>query len=78
MHDVALFTTIRQRTGELLDPRYFPEALAVDELVVEPGLGDAAGVAGAILLAAQRRPGHLRSRSVANLAGQVQAGLPKV
>jgi len=27
MHDVALFTTIRQRTGELLDPRYFPEAL---------------------------------------------------
>ncbi len=77
MHDVALFSEVRHRARELLDPRYFPEAVEIEELVVRPGLDDAAGVAGAILLAAELRPGHLQSRSVAHLASQIQAGLPK-
>ncbi|MFZ2056782.1 MAG: ROK family protein [Acidimicrobiales bacterium] len=75
MRDTALLPRIRLRTRELLDAAYFPEASRMEELVVGPGLGDAAGVAGAILLAAELRPGHLQCRSVARLAGHIQAGL---
>jgi fructokinase len=76
MHDPSLFPGILRRTGEVLDPRYFPEVLAMDELVVRPGLGDAAGVVGAILLAGDIRPGQLKSRSVDHLVGQIAASLP--
>ncbi len=75
MHEAALLPRVRLRTAELLDERYFPEAARIDELVVPPGLGDAAGVTGAILLAAQLRPGHLQHRSVERLAGEIRAGL---
>jgi len=77
MHDVALLPRIRQRTRELLDAGYFPEARQMDELVVGPGLGDAAGVVGAILLAAELRPGYLQSRPIGRLASHVQAGLTR-
>jgi len=50
MHDLALLPRARYRTRELLDAGYFPEAGQIEELVVEPGLGDAAGVVGAILM----------------------------
>jgi fructokinase len=75
MQDAALLPRIRRRMRELLDAAYFPEAGRIEELVVGPGLGDAAGVAGAILLAAELRPGRLQSRSVARLASHIQAGL---
>ena len=45
--------------------------------MVEPGLGDAAGVVGAILMGAELRPGYLQTRPVARLVGQIQAGLAK-
>jgi fructokinase len=77
MHEVALLPRVRQRTRELLEPGYFPEARRMEELVVGPGLGDAAGVVGAILLAAELRPGYLQNRSVGRLASHVQAGLIK-
>lgn len=77
MHDVALMPRIRLRTCELLDAGYFPEARQMEELVVEPGLGDAAGVAGAVLLAAKLRPGHLQNRSIARLASHIEAGLTR-
>jgi len=38
------FAQARYRTRELLDAGYFPEAGQIEELVVEPGLGDAAGL----------------------------------
>ena len=47
----------------------------MEELVVAPGLGDAAGVVGAILLAAEARPGYLQGRPIARLVGDIQAGL---
>jgi len=78
MHDVSLMARIRLRAQELLDVGYFPEARRMDELVVGPGLGDAAGVAGAILLAAELRPGHIVSRSIAGLAAHIQPGLARI
>ena len=47
----------------------------MEKLVVGPGLGDAAGVVGAILLAADLRPGYLRGRSAARLAGHLREEL---
>ena len=78
MHDVALLPDIRRRTSELLDAGYFPEARQMEELVVAPALGDAAGVVGAILLAAELRPGYLQIRSVPRLDSLIRAGLNKI
>lgn len=78
LHDPALLPRIQFRTPELLDVGYFPEATRIDELIVSPGLGDAAGVAGAILLAAEKRPGHLPPRSLASLAAQIEEGLARL
>ena len=78
LHEPALLPRVRERTAELLDAGYFPEAVEIDELVVGPGLGDGAGVTGAILLASQLRPGHLRSRSVRPLASRIEVGLTKI
>jgi len=78
LHDPALLPRVRPRTAELLDVGYFPEALRVDDLVVVPELGDAAGVTGALLLAARLRPGHLQSRSVGRLASQIEEELSKL
>ena len=77
MHDLALLPRARYRTRELLDAGYFPEAGQIEELVVAPGLGAAAGVVGAILMGAELRPGYLQTRPVARLVGQIQAGLAK-
>ena len=75
MHDAAVLPGARARTRELLNATYFPEAGKMEELVVAPGLGDAAGVVGAILLAAEARPGYLQGRPIARLVGDIQAGL---
>ena len=72
MHDVSLMSRIRERIRQLLGD-YLPETNCMDELVVGPALGDAAGVVGAILLAAELRPGHLRTRSATGLTDQIQA-----
>jgi fructokinase len=72
MHDVSLMSRIRERMRQLLGD-YFPETNCMDELVVGPALGDAAGVVGAILLAAELRPGHLGTRSATGLTDQIQA-----
>jgi len=47
----------------------------MEDLVVAPALGDGTAVAGAILLAAQLRPGHLRYRPITTLDPQIQAAL---
>jgi fructokinase len=78
LHESALLPRIRKRAAELLDVGYFPEALEIDELVVKPGLGDAAGVSGAILLASQLRPGNLPSRFVGALTSLIEEGLTKI
>ena len=75
MREVGLLPSIRNRTRQLLDERYFPEASRMEELVVAPGLGEAAGVVGAILLAAELRPGYLHSRPVGRLASLIRARL---
>jgi hypothetical protein len=62
---------------ELLDVSYFPEARQIEELVVAPALGDAAGVVGAILLAAELRPGYLQSRPVGRLVSHMQEELAR-
>jgi fructokinase len=77
MHETGLLPRVRQRTCELLDANYFPEASHIDELVVAPALGDAAGVVGAILLAAGLRPGYLQSRPAGRLVSRIQAELPR-
>lgn len=77
LHDQGLLWRVRLRMPELLDVGYFPEAANMDELVVVPALGDSAGVAGAILLAGQACPGHLRERSVERLNARIQAGLAR-
>ena len=74
MHEEGLLTRTRSRAGELLDPAYFPEANDMDDLVVAPGLGDAAGVSGAILLAAQLMGADLKRHSMARLASQIRTG----
>jgi fructokinase len=71
MHEVGLMQSVRRRTCELLDESYFPEARQIEELVVAPALGDAAGVVGAVLLAAELKPGYLRSRPVGRLVTQI-------
>jgi fructokinase len=78
LHDPALLPRIRQRTPELLNTAYFPEARHIEDLVVAPALGDGAGVAGAILLAAQLRPGHLKYRPVTRLNSQIQTALARI
>jgi fructokinase len=78
LHDPALLPRIRQRTPELLDTGYFPEARHMEDLVVAPALGDAAGVAGAVLLAAQLRPGHLKYRPVTRLNSQIEGALANI
>ena len=75
MHDVSVLPRARLRTRELLNASYFPEAGEMEELVVAPALGDAAGVVGAILLAGEARPGYLRGRPIARLVAGIQAGL---
>ena len=77
LHETGLLPGVRQRTCELLDPSYFPEASQIDELVVAPALGDAAGVVGAILLAAGLRPGYLQSRPVGRLVSHIQTELAR-
>jgi fructokinase len=78
LRDRTLLPRVKLRIPELLDVGYFPEASDMDDLVVAPGLGDAAGVVGAVLLAAQLRPGHLRERSLERLEAQIQAGLARL
>jgi len=71
MHEVGLLQSVRRRACELLDESYFPEACEIEDLVVAPALGDAAGVVGAILLAAELRPGHMQSRPVGPLVTRI-------
>ncbi|MGA2804051.1 MAG: ROK family protein [Acidimicrobiales bacterium] len=71
MHEVGLMQRVRQRTCELLDESYFPEARQIEDLVVAAALGDAAGVVGAVLLAAELSPGYLRSRPVGRLVTHI-------
>ena len=75
MHEVGLMQGVHQRTRDLLDERYFPEARHIEDVVVAPALGDAAGVVGAILLAAQLRPGYLRPRPVGRLVTHIAEAL---
>jgi fructokinase len=77
LHDSALMPLIALCVPEMLDVGYFPEAAHMEELVVTPGLGDAAGVAGAILLAAEKRPGHLRASSFAGLTAHIGQNLAR-
>jgi fructokinase len=77
MHEVGLLGRVRQRVCELLDVSYFPEARQIEELVVAPALGDAAGVVGAVLLAAELRPGYLQSRPVGRLVSHMQEELAR-
>ncbi|MGO9964411.1 MAG: ROK family protein [Acidimicrobiales bacterium] len=77
MHEAGLMRGVRRRTRELLDESYFPEALEIDDLVVAPALGDAAGVVGAVLLAAELRPGYLRSRPVGHLVTHIEQALTR-
>jgi len=74
MHEEGLLPRTRSRVSELLDPAYFPEANKMEDLVVGPGLGDAAGVSGAILLAAQLTGADLQLDSMARLAGRIRTG----
>ncbi|MGA2528392.1 MAG: ROK family protein [Acidimicrobiales bacterium] len=78
LHDPALLPRIRQRMPELLNTAYFPEARHIEDLVVAPALGDGAGVAGAILLAAQLRPGRLKYRPITRLNPQIQTALAQI
>ena len=71
MHEEDLLERTRSRIAILLDTEYFPEARNMDDLVVGPGLGDAAGISGAILLAAQMSGMELQTSSMAQLASQV-------
>jgi len=74
MHEEGLLERVRSRTRDLLDTTYFPEAKEMDDLVVRPGLGDAAGVSGSILLAAQLVGGDLHPESMALLASRIRTG----
>jgi fructokinase len=74
MHEEGLLARTRSRVTELLDPEYFPETQKMEDLVVGPGLGDAAGVSGAILLAAQLTGADLQRHSMARLASQIRTG----
>ena len=77
MHETGLLARTRSRTRELLEPEYFPETNDMADLVVEPGLGDAAGVAGAILLAAELAPGYLAGRAITGLANATRMEMAK-
>ena len=77
LHDPALLPG-SARGRQLFNTAYFPEARHIEDLVVAPALGDGAGVAGAILLAAQLRPGHLKYRPVTRLNSQIQTALARI
>jgi fructokinase len=77
MHEAGLMQSVRQRTRELLHVSYFPEAVEIENLVVAPALGDAAGVVGAVLLAVELRPGYLRSRPVGRLVAHIAEALTR-
>ena len=79
LHDEALLPEFRDRVREFLDVGYFPEASQVEELVVPPGLGDAAGVVGAILLAAQRAArASAAPLSAPRLSEHIETGLAQL
>ncbi len=78
LHEAGLLASARARARELLDPRYFPEADEMEELVVGPGLGDAAGVAGSILLATGSAPRYPESRSIAGLIAATRLEMAKL
>ena len=78
LHEAGLLASARARARELLDPRYFPEADEMEELVVGPGLGDAAGVAGSILLATGSAPCYPESRSIAGLIAATRLEMAKL
>ena len=74
MHEEGLLEKVRSRTRDLLDTTYFPEAEKMDDLVVGPGLGDAAGVSGPSCSRRNLSGGDLHPESMAILAGRIRTG----